>query len=89
MVNTPPKNAHAASQPSMTAAVVWVKLSHTKQWRDTQAVNTRAWHTRRRWVTGSNTSPMRPKSTGHSSPGAPSATRTVEAGRRPAPHTDA
>jgi len=29
----PSKNAHAASNPASTAAVVWVKVSHTKQWR--------------------------------------------------------
>ena len=39
---TPPKKAHAASNPPMTASVVWVKLSHTKQCRDRQAVKTRA-----------------------------------------------
>ena len=31
---TPPKNAHAASKPSMTASVVWRWLSHTKQCRE-------------------------------------------------------
>jgi hypothetical protein len=36
--NTPPKKAHAASQPSMTASVVWEKLTHTKQCRLKQAV---------------------------------------------------
>jgi len=29
----PPKNAHAASNPASTAAVVWVKVGHTKQCR--------------------------------------------------------
>ncbi len=32
--NTPPKKAHAASKPSITATVVWRWLSHTKQWRE-------------------------------------------------------
>ncbi len=40
--NTPPKNAQAASQPSIVAAVVWVKVNHTKQWRLKQAVKIRA-----------------------------------------------
>ena len=31
--NTPPKNSHAASNPAITLSVVWVKVSHTKQWR--------------------------------------------------------
>ena len=79
--NTPPKKAHAASQPSMTAWVVWVKLTHTKQCRLTQAVKIRAWAARVRSVTGSWSEPMRPKSIWHSSPGRPSATRTV--GPRP------
>jgi hypothetical protein len=29
VLNTPPKKPHAASKPSITAAVVWAKLSHT------------------------------------------------------------
>jgi len=29
-----PKNAHAASKPAITAAVVWRWLSHTKQCRE-------------------------------------------------------
>jgi hypothetical protein len=32
--NTPPKNCQAASQPSITAAVVWENVSHTKQCRE-------------------------------------------------------
>lgn len=31
---TPPKKAHAASQPVITASSVWWKVSHTKQWRE-------------------------------------------------------
>jgi len=30
---TPSKNLHAASKPATTAAVVWVKVNHTKQCR--------------------------------------------------------
>ena len=37
----PPKNAPAASHPSITASVVWEKLTHTKQCRLKQAVKTR------------------------------------------------
>jgi hypothetical protein len=49
----PLKNAHAASQPAITAAVVWVKLSHTKQCREKHAVKINAWATRRRPVSAS------------------------------------
>ena len=38
VANTPPKKAHAASQPAITASVVWEKLTHTKQCRLKQAV---------------------------------------------------
>ena len=38
VANTPPKNAHAASKPAITASVVWEKLTHTKQCRLKQAV---------------------------------------------------
>jgi len=31
VANTPPKNSHAASNPSITASVVCRKLNHTKQ----------------------------------------------------------
>ncbi len=34
VANTPVKNRHAASKPSITASVVWAKVSHTKQWRE-------------------------------------------------------
>jgi len=33
-LNTPPKNTHAASQPAMNAARVWVKLSQTNMCRE-------------------------------------------------------
>jgi len=33
-LNTPPKNTHAASQPAITAARVWVKESHTNMCRE-------------------------------------------------------
>ena len=39
-VNMPPKNAHAASQPAITAAVVCENVRYTKQYRETTAVNT-------------------------------------------------
>ena len=41
--NTPPKKAQAASQPSMTASVVWAKVIHTKQCRLKQAVKISEW----------------------------------------------
>ncbi len=44
----PPKNAHAASQPAITAAVVCENVKNTKQYRDTTAVNTSACSLRRR-----------------------------------------
>jgi hypothetical protein len=53
VANTPPKKAHAASQPPITASVVWVKLIYTKQWRLTQAVKIREWAARMRSATGS------------------------------------
>jgi hypothetical protein len=34
ILNTPPKKAQAASNPSIIEAVVWAKLSHTKRWRE-------------------------------------------------------
>ena len=33
VANTPPKNPHAASNPSITASVVWRSVNHTKQCR--------------------------------------------------------
>lgn len=86
---TPPKNAQAVSQPSITAAVVWANVGHTKQYRDRHAVKIRAWQTRRRPVPGSGINPIRPKSTCTSRPGAPSATRTVTARPRRGPHSSA
>jgi hypothetical protein len=44
----PPKNAHAASQPAITSAVVCENVRYTKQYRDTTAVNTSACSFRRR-----------------------------------------
>ena len=46
--NMPPKNAHAASQPAITAAVVCENVRYTKQYRDNTAVNTSACSFRRR-----------------------------------------
>ena len=85
---TPPKKAQASSNPSITASRVWRKVSQTNVWRLYAAVNTRP-YTKRRWPTaGSGRSPRRPKSTCSSSPGFPSATRTVGA-RRPKPSSSA
>jgi hypothetical protein len=53
VANTPPKKAHAASQPSMTASVVWAKVTHTKQCRLKQAVKINEWAARMRSVAGS------------------------------------
>jgi len=44
----PPKNAQAASQPAITAAVVCENVRYTKQYRDSTAVNTSACSLRRR-----------------------------------------
>lgn len=33
-LNTPPKNSHAASQPSITAARVWENVNHTNMCRE-------------------------------------------------------
>ena len=49
----PPKNAHAASQPSITAWVVSAKVIHTKQCRLTQAVKISEYAARTRSATGS------------------------------------
>jgi hypothetical protein len=73
--NMPPKNAQAASQPAITAAVVCEKVKNTKQYRDTTAVNTSACSFRRRSPSG--IIPRYPKSICTSSPGFPSATGTV------------
>lgn len=43
-----PKNAQAASQPSITAAKVWQNVSHTNMCREHTAVNINACTTRRR-----------------------------------------
>jgi hypothetical protein len=58
----PPKNAHAASHPAMTASNVWEKVNHTNMCREQTAVKINAWVTRRRPVAGSKTRPIRPKS---------------------------
>ncbi len=87
-LNTPPKNAHAASHPAITVAVVCVKLSHTKVCLEYTAVKINAWHTRRRPVSGSGIKPIFPKSIWTSTPGSPSATRTVvPLAERPTPST--
>jgi hypothetical protein len=41
-LNMPPKNAHAASHPAITAAVVCENVKNTKQYRENTAVNTSA-----------------------------------------------
>ncbi len=51
-LNMPPKNAHAASQPAITAAVVCENVKNTKQYRDSTAVNTSACSFRRRSPSG-------------------------------------
>jgi hypothetical protein len=61
----------------MTASSVWEKLNHTNMCREYTAVKINAWVTRRRPVAGSQTRPILPKSIWHSTPGSPSATRTV------------
>ncbi len=52
-LNTPPKNAHAASQPAITASRVWAKVSHTNMCREHTAVKINAWTVRRRPEAGS------------------------------------
>jgi hypothetical protein len=84
-LNTPPNQTHAASQPAITAVRVWVKDNQTNMCREYTAVKINACATRRRSVSGSLISPSRPKSIWHSTPGSPSATRTV-GWRRPNPH---
>ena len=54
VANTPPKNAHAASHPAITASVVCRCVSHTKQCRLKHAVKINACTTRLRPVAGSN-----------------------------------
>ncbi len=83
-LNTPPKNSHAASHPAITAVSVWVNVSQTKVCRECAAVKINACATRRRPATGSQINPIRAKSIWHSTPGSPSATRTVTP-CRPAP----
>ena len=85
----PPKNAHAASHPAITASSVCENVSHTNMCREYTAVKINACATRRRPVAGSWTRPIRPKSIWHSTPGSPSATRTVAAAAEPAAlHTE-
>ena len=86
--NTPPKNDQAASSPSITSVVVWPKVSHTNMCRDQTATTMRAWTTRRRPVVGSVIIPILPKSAWSSTPGFPSATRTVDLAA-PVPHRSA
>ena len=53
-MKTPPKNRHAASQPSMTASNVWENVNHTNMCREYTAVKINACTTRRRPVSESN-----------------------------------
>lgn len=82
-MNTPPKNSHAASHPEITAPRVWVNVTHTNMCRECTAVKISTCATRRRPATGSPRSPSRAKSIWHSTPGSPSATRTVAPCPRP------
>ena len=66
--NTPPKNSHARSQPSITVASVCWKDNQTNMCRDTTAVKINAWTARRRPAGGSHISPSRPRSSWHSTP---------------------
>ncbi len=52
-MNTPPKNAHAASHPAITASKVCENDSHTNMCREYTAVKINAWTVRRRPATGS------------------------------------
>ena len=47
-LKTPPKNRHAASQPSMSASSVWENVNHTNMCREYTAVKINACTTRRR-----------------------------------------
>jgi hypothetical protein len=76
-LNTPPKNSHAASQPAITAVNVWEYVNHTNMCRDRTAVKINACTRRRLPVSGSAMKPIWAKSIWHSTPGSPSATRTV------------
>jgi len=55
--------------------------SHTNMCGEHTAVKISACALRRRPASGSNTMPMKPKSSWHSAPGSPSAIRTVAAAR--------
>ena len=77
-LNTPPKNSHAASQPSMSVSTVWLNDNHTKECLEYTAVKINAQHTRRRPLPPSKSRPILPKSICNSAPGSPSAIRTVE-----------
>ena len=73
----PPKKVQAASQPAITAVRVWEWVSHTNMCRLRTAVKISTCTARFFPVTGSRSSPSRAKSIWHSTPGSPSATRTV------------
>jgi len=55
--NTPPKNAHAASNPAITASSAWECDNHTKQCRLNTDVNNNAHTLRRRPVSNSTMNP--------------------------------
>jgi len=74
---TPPKNAHAASNPAITADRSWRNVRYTNMCREYTAVKTSACVTRRRPVAGSSSRPILPKSACSSAPGSQSATGTV------------
>ncbi len=48
ILNTPPKNIHASSQPAITSSTVWENVRYAKQYRENTAVNTSARSSRRR-----------------------------------------
>ena len=78
-LKTPPKNAQAASQPSMTAVRVWENVNHTNMCREYTAVKINACTTRRRPVRRRTACPSgRSRSALH--PGSPSTTGTVPPG---------
>jgi hypothetical protein len=84
-LGTPWKNRHAASSPSMVAPSVCCTKGHTKQCRLQQSTTTSAQTICRFPLSGSASTPNRPKSSSAASPGAHSGSRTVVRARRPSP----
>ena len=62
ILNTPPKNAHAASQPAITATRVWEYVNHTNMCRERTAVKINACTRRRLPVSASRMNPIWAKS---------------------------